>query len=183
MRRHLIAIILLASAGASAGAVKADGLDIFLNNKTVSIDYLTTYRGSDIGFGFLTSTSNNWVANAGLLVLGREYGSGSKIEGGLGAKIYVSSANGNSITAAAIGGQATYFLQSSKFGVGGYLYYSPDIITFGGTSFTEYGVRAEYQMIETASVYVGIHNIAVDPDAGGTVKIDDGLHVGINLRF
>lgn len=179
MRRHLIAIILLVT----AGAVKADGLDIFLNNNTVSIDYLTTYRGSDISFGVLTSTSNNWVASGGLLVLGREYGSGSKIEGGLGAKIYFSSVGGSSITAAAIGGQATFFPQSSKFGIGGYLYYSPDIITFGGTSFTEYGVRAEYRMIETASIYIGLHNIAVSPDAGGTVNIDDGVHVGVNLRF
>lgn len=179
MRRHLLAIMLLVT----AGAVKADGLDIFINNNTVSVDYLTTYRGADIGFGFLTSTSGNWVANAGLLVLGREYGSGSKMEGGLGAKIYFSSVGGNSITAAAIGGQMTYFPQSSKFGVGGYLYYSPDIITFGGTSFIEYGVRAEYQLIETASAYVGLHNITVNPDAGGNVNIDDGLHVGINLRF
>ncbi len=179
MRRHLLAIILLAT----AGAVKADGLDIFVNDRTASIDYLTAYRGSDINFGFLTNTSSDWVANAGLLVLGRDYGSGSKLEGGLGAKIYLTSIGGNSIIAAAIGGQATYFPQSSKFGVGGYLYHSPDIITFGGTSFTQYGVRVEYKMIETASVYMGVHNISVSPDAGGSVTIDDGLHVGINLRF
>jgi len=179
MRRHLIAIILLAT----AGTVRADGLDIFVNNKTVSIDYLTAYRGSDLNFGFLTNTSNDWVANAGLLVLGREYGSGSKIEGGLGAKIFLTSVSGVTVTAAAIGGQAIYFPRSSKVGVGGYLYYAPDIITFGGTGLTQYGVRVEYKMIETASVYVGIHNISVNPDAGGTVTIDDGLHVGINLRF
>ncbi len=179
MRKHILAIILLAT----TGAVKANGLDIFINNNTVSVDYLTTFRGSDIGFGYLTSTSGNWVANASLLVLGREYGSGSKMEGGLGAKVYFSSAGGNSITAAAIGGQATYFPQSSKFGVGGYLYFAPDIITFGGTGLTEYGIRAEYQMIETASAYVGLHNITITPDAGGTVKIDDGLHIGVNLRF
>lgn len=179
MRKHFIAIILLVT----AGAVKADGLDIFINNNTVSVDYLTTYRGSDINAGFLASTSGNWVANVGLLVLGREYGSGSKMEGGLGAKVYLSSVGGDSIVAAAIGGQVTYFPQSSKFGVGGYLYYSPDIITFGGTSFIEYGVRAEYQLIETASIYMGLHSIVVNPDAGGSVNIDDGLHVGINLRF
>ncbi len=179
MRRHFLAIILLVT----AGAAKADGLDIFINNNTVSVDYLTTYRGSDIDFGILTSTSGNWVASAGLLVLGREYGSSSKFEGGLGAKIYFSSIGGKSITAAAIGGQATYFPRSSKFGVGGYIYFSPDIITFGGTSFTELGVRAEYRMIETASAYVGLHNITVNPDAGGKVNLDDGLHVGINLRF
>jgi hypothetical protein len=179
MRRYFIGFILLVLAGVARG----DGLDIFVNNDTVSVDYLTTYRGSDLSFGFLTSTSSNWVAHGGLLVLGREYGSGSKIEGGLGAKIYVASAGGNSVTAAAIGGQIAYFPQSSKFGIGGYAYFAPDIITFGGTGLTEYGVRAEFQMVETASAYVGIHNIAITPDGVGTVTVNDGLHVGINLRF
>lgn len=179
MRRIYLAIILLAA----TGIVRADGLDIFLNDRTVSVEYLTNYRGSDISVGFLTSTSSNWVASAGLLVLGREYGSNSKIEGGLGVKIFLSSVASNSVLAAAIGGQVIYFPRTSKIGLGGFLYYSPDIITFGGTSFLEYGVRAEYRLIETASIFIGLHNVAVSPDAGGTVKIDDGLHIGINLRF
>ncbi|MEE8481723.1 MAG: YfaZ family outer membrane protein [Acidiferrobacterales bacterium] len=179
MQRFYLAILMLAT----IGAAKADGLDIFLNDRTVSVEYLTTYRGSDISFGFLTGTSSNWVASAGLLVLGRDYGSGYKVEGGLGVKVYLTSVGGNSVMAAAIGGQAIYFPRSSKFGVGGFLYYSPDIITFGGSSFIEYGVRAEYRLLETASIYVGLHNVAVSPDAGGNVRIDDGLHVGINLRF
>lgn len=179
MRRHLIAIILLAT----AGTAKADGLDIFVNDSTASIDYLTAYRGSDLNFGFLTNTSNDWAANAGLLVLGKEYGSDSKFEGGLGAKIYITSIGGTSISALAIGGQGTYFPQGSKFGVGGYIYYAPDIITFGGSSLTQYGVRLEYKMVETASIYLGLNNISVTPDAGTSVAIDDGLHVGINLRF
>lgn len=179
MPRIYLAIFLMAA----TSIAKADGLDIFLNDKTVSVEYLTTYRGSDVSVGFLTSTSSNWVVSAGLLVLGREYGSNSKIEGGLGAKLYLASVAGNSVLAAAIGGQVIYFPRNSKFGVGGFLYYSPDIITFGGTSFLEYGVRAEYRLIETASVYVGLHKVAVTPDAGGNVNIDDGLHVGINLRF
>ena len=179
MRSIYLAIILLLT----ANALKADGLDIFLNDKTVGVEYLTTYRGSDISFGFLTGAPSNWVASAGLLVLGNEYGPDSKIEGGLGVKIYLSSIGGNSIMAVAIGGQVIYFPQSSKIGVGGFLYYSPDIITFGGTSFIETGVRAEYRMFETASIYAGLHNVTVSPDSGGTVKVDDGFHVGINLRF
>lgn len=179
MRRHIIAIILLAT----AGTVKANGLDIFVNDKAFSIDYLTAYRGSDLNFGFLTNTSNDWAANAGLLVLGREYGSGSKFEGGLGTKLYVTSISGTSITALAIGGQGIYFPQGSKFGVGGFLYYAPDIITFGGTSLAQYGVRVEYKMVETASIYLGLNNLSVTPDAGTSVAIDEGLHVGVNLRF
>ena len=181
MRKTLLGIFLLGMV-ASAGA-RADGLDIFLNDNTVSVDYLTTYRGSDINFGYLYSTSGDWAGNLGLLVLGREYGSNSKMEGGLGAKAFITSVGGESIGALAIGGQMTYYPRSSKFGLGGYLYFSPDIVTFGGRGLAQYGVRAEFQLVETASAYIGLHKIEVENDAAVKTAIDDGLHVGINLRF
>lgn len=181
MRRFILTIFLLWLG--TIGIAKADGLDIFLNDNTVSLDYLTTYRGSDINFGYLYSTGGDWAANVGLLVLGREYGADSKIEGGLGAKAFVTSVGGESVLAGSIGGQLTYFPRSSKFGLGGYAYYAPDIITFGGTSFFQYGVRAEYQLIETASAFIGLHKISVETDSGLKRDIDDGFHVGINLRF
>lgn len=179
MRHIFIAITLLGI----VSFARADGLDIFLNNNTVSVDYLSTFRGSDINIGYLYNSNSDWVANIGLLVFGRDYGSDSKIEGGLGGKFYLSSVGNNSVMAMGIGGQATYFPRSSKFGVGGYLYYAPDIVTFTGRSFLEYGVRGEFQLVETASAYLGIHRITAEPDSGGAVTIDDGIHVGINLRF
>ncbi len=181
MRRFIFTVFLLGLG--VVNTAKADGLDIFLNNDTVSVDYLTTYRGSDINFGYLYSTGGDWAGNIGLLVLGREYGANSKIEGGLGAKAFVSSVGGESVIAGSIGGQLTYFPQSSKLGLGGYIYYAPDIITFGGKSFLQYGVRVEFQLVETASAFVGIHRITVEPDVGPKSDIDDGFHVGVNLRF
>jgi hypothetical protein len=164
-------------------STRADGLDIFVNDNTFSVDYLSTYRGSDINFGYLYSTSGDWAGNLGLLVLGREYGADSKMEGGLGVKAFITSVGGESIAALSIGGQATFFPRSSKFGLGGYLYFSPDIITFGGKGLAQYGVRAEYQMVETASVYIGLHKLEIENDASVKASIDDGLHIGVNLRF
>lgn len=181
MRRTIISFFLLGLVATSSA--RADGLDIFLNNDTVSVDYLTTYRGSDINFGYLYSTSGDWAANVGLLVLGREYGANSKMEGGLGAKMFVTSVGGESIVAASIGGQMTFFPRSSRFGLGGYAYYAPDIITFGGKSLFQYGVRAEFQLVETASAFIGLHRLDVENDAAVSTSIDDGLHFGINLRF
>jgi hypothetical protein len=181
MRRIILTFFLLGLVATSS--TRADGLDIFLNNDTVSVDYLTNYRGSDINFGYLYSTSGDWAGNIGLLVLGREYGADSKMEGGLGAKMFVTSVGSESIVAASIGGQVTYFPRSSRFGLGGYLYFAPDIVTFGGKGLMQYGVRAEFQMVETASAFIGLHKIEVENDASVKRSIDDGLHVGINLRF
>jgi hypothetical protein len=163
---------------------RADGLDIFLNNDVVSVDYLTSYRGADINAGFMFNKSSDWVANAGLLVLGREYGRNSKVEGGFGGKLFLANVGGSTVTALGIGGQAIWFPRSSRFGVGGYGYYAPDITTGGGRSFLQLGARAEFQLMETASIYVGFQNVTVEPGtSGGRVTLDDGIHLGVNLRF
>lgn len=179
MRRLIVTAALLLM----IPAARADGLDMFLNNDTVSVDYLTSFRGADINFGMLYNNKSDWVGNVGLLVLGREYGSNSKVEGGFGGKLFFSSIGGTSVVALGIGGQAIYFPRSSKFGIGGYGYYAPDITTNGGRSFLQVGVRAEYQLIETASVYVGWQNITVEPGTSGSQTVDDGVHLGIDLRF
>lgn len=178
--RRLIPALILFVLSASA---RADSLDIFLNNNTVSADYLSSFRGADINIGMLFNNRSDWVANAGLLVLGREYGGKNKVEGGLGGKVFLSSLNGTSVLAIGIGGQAIYFPQSSKLGFGGFAYYAPDITTNGGRSFLQYGARAEFQLIETASVYLGVHNISAELDSGASRTVDDGIHIGINLRF
>jgi hypothetical protein len=164
-------------------AAHADGLDLFLNNNTASVDYLTSFRGADLDVGFLFNNKSNWVANAGLLVLGRQYGNDSKVEGGFGAKIFFVSLGNTNVTALGVGGRAIWFPRSSRFGLGGYGYYAPDIVTSGGRSFLQVGVRAEFQLMETASIYVGYQDITVEPGGSGSQTVDDGPHIGIDLRF
>jgi hypothetical protein len=163
---------------------RADGLDIFLNNDVASVDYLTSFRGADINVGYMFNRNSDWVANVGLLVLGREYGRNSKVEGGFGGKVFLANVGGTTVTAMGIGGQAIWFPRSSKFGIGGYGYYAPDITTSGGRSFLQLGARAEYELMETASIYVGFQNVTVQPGtSGGRITVDDGIHLGIDLRF
>lgn len=165
------------------GSAQAKALDIFLNNNTASAEYLTTLGGADAGFGFLYNTSGDWIAHAAMLVFGREYNSTSRIEGGMGGKAYMANINGSTVTALGLGGQMTYFPKNSKFGFGGYAYYAPSIVTSSAKNLLEYGVRAEFQMMETASAYVGIHHTEVGYSSGATSVVDDGLHFGVNLRF
>jgi hypothetical protein len=162
---------------------QAKGLDIFVNNSTASAEYLTNMGGADVGFGFLFNTSSDWVGHGAMLVFGREYQGSNKIEGGLGGRAYVANIGGASVLALGLGGQMTYFPRGSKFGFGGYGYYAPQILVSNANNFFEYGARAEFQMMETASIYLGIHHTTVDLGASGTRTVDDGLHFGVNIRF
>jgi len=165
------------------GSAQAKALDIFLNNNTASVEYLTNLGGADVGFGYLYNTSGDWIANAAMLVFGREYNSTSRIEGGLGGKAYMANINGSSVTAIGLGGQMTYFPKNSKFGFGGYAYYAPSIVTANANNLLEYGVRAEFQMMETASAYIGVHHTDVQLSSGVSNVVDDGVHFGVNIRF
>lgn len=178
--RHIVLALLLFI---PIGNASAKGLDIFLNNNTASAEYLTNMGGADVGFGFLFNTNGDWVGHGSMLIFGREYSRSSKIEGGLGGKLFFANLGGSTVAALGLGGQMTYFPKSSKFGFGGYGYYAPTIVTMSANNFLEYGVRAEFQMMETASIYLGVHHTDVEMSVGVSRVVDDGLHFGVNIRF
>lgn len=181
MRKPVVALFFLLLM--PVGSVQARALDIFLNNDTASVEYLTNLGGADVGFGYLYNTSGDWIAHGTMLVFGREYNRSSRIEGGIGGKAYLANIGGSSVSAIGLGGQMTYFPRTSKFGLGGYAYFAPSIATSNANNFFEYGARAEFQMMETASAYVGIHHTEVELAPGLTRVVDDGLHFGVNIRF
>ena len=179
MRKFLVLLMLLTP----IGQANAKGLDIFLNNDTASVEYLTNMGGADVGAGFLFNTSNDWIAHGTMLVFGREYSRSNKVEGGLGGKLYLANVGNSTVAALGLGGQMTFFPKASKFGFGGYGYYAPQIVASGANGMMEYGVRVEFQMMETASMYLGVHHVDVDTTGSGKRVVDDGLHFGVNIRF
>lgn len=184
MQRFFFTLVLLISFSLlPVSPAQARGIDIFLNDNTASGEYLTNMGGADIGMGFLFNTRDDWVAHGSMLIFGREYSRSNKIEGGLGGKIYLANVAGLNVAALGLGGQMTFFPKSSKLGFGGYAYYAPKIVSSGSNGLLEYGVRAEFQMMETASIYLGLHYVDVETTTLGTRNIDDGLHFGVNVRF
>lgn len=179
MRKLLISMALLLP----FSQANAKGLDIFLNNNTASAEYLTNMGGADVGFGMLFNTSSDWIAHGSMMVFGREYNRSNKIEGGLGGRAYLANIGGSTVAALGLGGQVTFFPKSSKFGFGGYGYYAPQIVSSGANGLIEYGLRAEFQMMETASIYLGVHHVDVDTTSTGNRVVDDGVHFGVNIRF
>ena len=179
MRKFLIGLALLVP----FSQANAKGLDIFLNNNTASAEYLTNMGGADVGFGMLFNTNSDWIAHGSMMVFGREYNRSNKIEGGLGGRAYLANIGGSTVAALGLGWQVTFFPKSSKFGFGGYGYYAPQIVASGANGLIEYGLRAEFQMMETASIYLGVHHVDIDTTSSGNRVVDDGVHVGVNIRF
>jgi hypothetical protein len=83
-----------------------------------------------------------------------------------------------------IGGFVKYqFTSFNRVGVGAHIYYAPDIIAFGGLDrYFEYGVRADYQVLRNANVYIGFRQIRAD-FGSGYADMDSGFHVGMQLNF
>ncbi|MDB5985715.1 MAG: hypothetical protein JWR16_768, partial [Nevskia sp.] len=86
---------------------------------------------------------------------------------------------------AALGGKLGYRIPqlNKRLGVGGYLYYSPDILTFGDFKhYLEYGFDVDYQIIRPAFIYAGWRRLELAVDDRSD-KADQGVHIGLRVNF
>ena len=169
-----------------SGAVLADSIDVNLNNDSVEAIYATNFRTAEFSAGALyNNDQSDWVANAGLLASGERQTSQTRIEAGLGGKIFGGSVSNQNILALGLGGQFRVFPNNGPFGFGAYAYYAPDIVTFmDGKKFWEYGARAEFEVVrKTANVYIGYRKVRSDLDNNDNVTVDSGVNVGVKISF
>lgn len=173
-------------AAAFSGAVAADSIDINLSNDSIQATYAGDFRAGEYNFGFLDNDDrDSWVASAGLLVFGDNHGPRARTEVGVGGKIYVASVGNLDVYALGLGGQARVFPNNGPIGIGGYVFYAPDVVTSGdGKEFWEASARVEFEVIKNAaSVYVGYRKVRTELDGGGHVTLDSGGHAGLQIRF
>lgn len=179
-------IILAALAAGFSSAVSADSLDINLNDDSIQAIYATNWRAAEFNVGLLSNTDqNDWVTSIGLLALGEQQTGNTRIEGGLGGKIYLADVANEDVLALGLGGQFRTFPNNGPIGISGFLYYAPDIVTaLDGKKFWEWGVRAEFEMIKkTANIYIGYRKVRADLDDGRDITVDSGLHAGVKIAF
>lgn len=179
-------IILTALAAGFSGSVLADSIDINLNDDSVQAMYATNWRAADLNIGFLTNTDqHDWAAHVGLLALGERQTGNTRIEGGLGGRIYLADVANKDVLALGLGGQFRTFPNNGPIGFAGYLYYAPDIVTaMDGEKFWEWGARVEFEMVKkTANVYLGYRKMRADLEDGRDVNVDSGLHAGVKISF
>ncbi|MBI3778890.1 MAG: hypothetical protein HY274_08270 [Gammaproteobacteria bacterium] len=166
--------------------VVADSLDINLNNDSVQAIYATAWRQAEFNVGLLSNTDqNDWAASMGLLASGEKQTTDTRLEAGLGGKVYVASVSNKDVLALGLGGQFSVHPNNMPVGFGGYLYYAPDVITFmDGKKFWEWGARVEFEVVKkTANIYVGYRKVRADLDNNNNVTVDSGGHVGVKISF
>jgi YfaZ precursor len=173
-------------AAAFSGAAMADSIDVNLNNDTIQAEYASYWRTADFTLGGLWNRdTHDWVATAGLLARGAKQTQGSRTEVGVGGKAYVVSVGDSDIRALGLGGAARVFPGNGPFGIGGYAFYAPNVVTGGDAkNFWEAGAHLDFEVIrDTADIYVGYRKLRAELNDGTHVTVDKGGHVGVRIRF
>jgi hypothetical protein len=125
------------------------------------------------------------IVHAGALLTGDTGMRNFELAAGLGVRAVYIGRDRDSGGAVAPGGQLeARFPGYERIGFSIYGYYAPEVLSFG--EFDEYyevGVGVDYQVLKTASVYLGYRNVNVEIEDGPKVTADNGLHVGLRLEF
>ncbi|HET8552063.1 MAG TPA: YfaZ family outer membrane protein [Gammaproteobacteria bacterium] len=189
---------------AMIGTASAEStLDLNLDDNSARIAFNTpiTPTGLYANAAFLYNQDRGDVFNAGVHLIGDAGVGPNPLHAGLGGQFYyinpdisgppmdcpagcIPFEGPGSGEAIAIGGFVQYQLpRYNRIGFGAHIYYAPGIISFGGLDrMLEYGVRADYQVLRNANVYIGYRQIKAD-FGPGFLDMDSGFHVGMQLNF
>jgi len=180
MRWIVVAVLAAASFSAAAGT-----LDINLSNDTLEAKFDSAAGAADWTFGALYNRDDkNYAFNIGLLAAGEGSAGNSRVEGGLGGKVYAVHFPGQDVAALALGGQIRWFPGNRSVGLGGYAFYSPKVVTFlDGKNFYDTGLRAEVEVFRNSFAYVGVRWTRAELEDGSQPYVDRGGFAGVMVKF
>jgi len=183
---------LLCVFGAEAGARE---LDLSLSNDTALFRYSSPISYSGYGqtnadFGFMYTELDDVMVLGGIEMMGEAGSHAPGLHLGVGVKGYgVSLDNGADIASVALGAKAWYVPpEFNRLGLVGQFYFGPDVTTFGDAEkFWDFNMRAEYEVLPEAAVYLGYRNVRARLErvtAGKRdVDLDKGWHIGLRMSF
>ena len=177
-------IVVAVLAGASLSAVAAS-VDVNLSNDTLEAKYESAVGAADWTFGALYNRDDkNYALHIGLLAAGEGSAGNSRVEGGLGGKVYTVHVAGSDVAALALGGQLRWFPGNGSFGLGGYAFYSPKVVTFlDGKNFYDTGLRAEVEVFRNSFAYLGYRWTRAELEDGSQPYVDRGGFAGLMVKF
>ena len=186
MRLIVFGLLAVASFSAAAGSV-----DVNLSNDTIEAKYYGNAGAADWTFGGLYNRdTKDRAVNVGLLATGDSAIGNSRIEGGLGGKLYSVTIHSRDpvpnadVLALALGGQVRWFPGNGSFALATYAFYAPHVVTLlDGQRFYDAGVRAEVEVIRNSSVYIGYRRVQVELDGGTKPYVDQGGFAGMQIKF
>jgi hypothetical protein len=190
MKRLLCAVMLLATS-----AARAEGIDLNLSSDALrgTFDGSLTSIFPRIGGVYEVGALNGeragfdyFQGHAGVLVTGDAGAERATVTAGLGVRLaFVDTDPQLSGSALALGGMIDARLPAfNRIGAIGYAYWAPNASSFGDiTSYLEYAIDADYEVLRNASLYVGYRQLRLGADSYGHFSVDQGWHLGLRLSF
>ncbi|MEO0616950.1 MAG: YfaZ family outer membrane protein [Pseudomonadota bacterium] len=178
----------LCAATVSSGAI-AEELNLSINDDAARLTYAWDVTDNDLKLdaGWLHHQDRGDVLNVGLHLEGAASSGASPVIGGLGGKVFYIDPDGVSFDAIVlgIGGYLRYTLpQYNRINLYAHAYFAPDVLAFGdGDTYQEFEARIGYNVLREADVFLGVRYANIEFDPFGEVTMDNGLHLGIQLRF
>ena len=178
MRKIVIFILLLFS-----GAVYAKSIDLNLHSDALRFTYAFAVDKNlvtDLGVLYIDKQrkldDNELAFHAGLNVV-----SGNVRFGG--RAFFVAPGNAEAL-AIGFGGQGRFAL-TPRIGLGGHLYYAPEITSMlDAEGYHEYSVRLDFKVTPSAYLYLGYRNVKVRIGSReNKVELDDNVMVGFKVYF
>lgn len=188
MHLHKILVIsAVVGLAATGGTATAGELNFNVSDDAAKINYAgNNAGGSQVDYGLLHNDDGDvYVGHLGLHLVDNAGAESNPFQVGLGGKLAFLDSDFQSGSAIALGAFARYnFPNANRFALAGSLYYAPDVIAFSDlTRYLEYDIRAEYEVLRNASIYLGYRNLEVEVEGGAEAELDDGLHFGMRFVF
>ena len=186
MRFTRAALFLVLAAG--AGSAAAANLDFNLASNAVDANFSNnlTDTGLEWTAGFLHHSDRADVGDVGLDLVGNASPVGSPLIFGVGGKfLYIAPQGIDNGEALAVGAHFRYtWPYFNRFGIGGELYYAPNIVSFQNVDrFWEGRVTLNYQVLQQGDVYVGYRYVSAAFGSGPNATLDSSVIVGLSLNF
>ncbi len=186
----VLALGLCLLAGLASAQTTGTALDINLNSDSARFGF--SWRLGNPKYladvGWLYNRDDGDVVHASFHLVDAAANPGTPLQAGLGMRLVYTRTDPSVFdgSALALGGFARYTLpNANRFNVGAYLYYAPDVTSFGDQrEYYEIGARFGYNVIKDGDVYLGLRRIETKYDGlSGRYTFDSGLHAGFEFRF
>ena len=181
-------VVMLCALGSSAAF--ADSIDVNLHDDAIRGTYemqLPSTKGlsADIGLLYAEDRNNDseMMLHGGVLVSGENWSQSGTFDIAIGGRLVYATPGPLDMAALAFGGRVR-FSPVPRLGIGGHVYFAPDITAFmDSEGYQEVGLRLDYQLLPQAFVYLGHRTIEVDFGGPVEAELDDEAHIGFKMLF
>jgi hypothetical protein len=167
----------------------AGEMDLSFNSDAFRFIYGQEFENNNLAWdaGLLNNSDKGYIVNASLYLTGFASDGNNPLEAGLGGRSGYVDGDDSDQTGIplALGGYLKYTLPNlNRISIRGDAYYAPDILTaMDLEKYEDYTLKVSYNLLREADIYVGVRYVKAEFDNNSSQLIDNGMHLGIDLRF